>query len=161
MQATTQRRQPKQRKQRVGLSLMAEDLLKARLRATYPSEPWVETTDMRFEDTKADGEVIVYRFHDPKAFPPPADHTPMVTCPECGRTVPPNSLEGGRCMDHQPMWCHEAYGSSPSAHAILELQHRNLRIKGASLKDESKKALRREIRRHLAGKFVVGGKKNG
>lgn len=143
----------KPRKARVGMSVIEEDRLKARLRATFPSEPWLEHTVKRFEDVKADGQVIVYRFHDSKAFPPPAENTPMVRCPECGRTVPANSFEGGRCMDHQPARVHEAYGSSPSGHAIQMLQYRNLRLEGAKLKKESKAALRREIKRFKAGQW--------
>ena len=138
----------KRKKARVGLSVMEEERLKARLRQTFPSEPWIDHTVKRFEDIKADGETIVYRFHDAKAFPPAADTTPMLVCPECGRTVPANSMEGGRCMDHQPARLHNAYGSSPSAAAIRQLQHWNLRAEKLRMEPESKRALQREIRRY-------------
>ncbi len=145
-------------KTRVGLSLRDEEKLKNRLRVTYPSEPWVDHTIKRFEDVKADGTTIVYRFHDAKAFPPPAESTPMVKCGECGRIVPPNSLEtqwpkprDGEavewCMDHQPARLQNAYGSSPSAHAIQMVQHYKLRVETVKLKRESRKALQREIDR--------------
>lgn len=141
----------RERKERAGLSLKQEEALKARLRLTFPSEPWVESTIRKFEDVKADGEVLVYRFHDARAFPPAADTTPMVVCRSCGRTVPPNSLEGGVCLDHASTRVHNAYGSSPSANAIIMLQHRNLRLEGVKLKKESKAALRREIKRFKSG----------
>lgn len=136
----------KGKKTRVGLSVMEEDRIKARLRTTYPSEPWVDATFRRFEDTKGE-ETIVYRFHDPKAFPPKADHTPMKVCPECGRTVPAISMEGGRCADHQPIKVHRAYGSSPSGNSIQMLQHLHGRIEETRLEPASKRALRNEIRK--------------
>jgi hypothetical protein len=153
----TRGRKHKPKRQRIGLSCVEEERLKARLRQHFPSEPWIEHTVKRFEDVKADGQVIVYRFHDAKAFPPAGDHVRMVRCPECGRTVPPNSLEHGVCLDHASTRTHESYGSSPSAHAILTLQHRNLRIEGVKLKRESTKALKREIQRFKSGAWTKGG----
>jgi hypothetical protein len=147
MVAERGKRGGKRRRQRVGLSVVEETRLKEKLLLTFPSAPWVDSTIKRFEDTKADGTTIVYRFHDPKSFPPAADTTPMVRCPECGRIVPPNSLEGGRCMDHQPARLHDAYGSSPSANCIRQLQHFNLRLDAYRLEPESKAALQREIRK--------------
>lgn len=137
----------KQRRGRIGLSRKDENKLREKLLKTLPSEPWFYAQIKTFDDTDARGEPIVYRFHDARVFPPGGNQTLMVECPLCGRTVPPNSLEDGVCMDHASDRAHECYGPSPSAKAIEAIQMRNLRVEGIKIKKESKKALKREIKR--------------
>lgn len=147
----------KRKRKRVGLSRGDETRMREKLRLTAPSEPWVDHQIKGYEDIGPDGEPIVYRFFDARAFPPPADTTPMVTCPLCGHTVPPNSIErpvgrdgieiDGRCLDCRAQHIHEAHGASPSALAIMTIQYRNLRLDEIKLEPESVGELQDEIRR--------------
>jgi hypothetical protein len=149
---------------RVGLSIPEEEKIKARLRRRLPSEAWVDATFFAAEEIGPDGEAIVYTFHNAKAFPPGGRDTKMVTCPHCLRVVPPIHLEAfkvgerpdGRekidepselCADHKEERFQDAWGESPSARAIQQLQHLNLRIEERKLPAESRAALRREIKR--------------
>jgi hypothetical protein len=132
----------KNRKRRVGLSLYHEDRLKRQLRESAPSEPWVEAQFITALDQDQEGEPIVYRYHDPRAFPPGGAETGMIRCPVCGIFMPPNAFEDGQCLDHAD---HSAWGRSPSAIAIEALQMRNLRLIDSPLPSEDISALREEI----------------
>lgn len=150
------RKAKKRKKKRVGLSRGDETRMREKLRLIAPSEPWVDCQIKGFDDIDPKGEPIVYRFFDPKAFPPIADTTPMVTCPLCGHMVPPNSMEtprsgygidvDARCMDCRAQRIHEAHGGSPSAMAIETIQYRNLRLDEVKLESESIDDLKEEIR---------------
>jgi hypothetical protein len=70
---------------RVGLTIAKEQRLKRELRLTTCSEPWVEAQIKTVVDREGPGgEPIVYRYHDPKAYPPGGAKTAMVRCPACG-----------------------------------------------------------------------------
>jgi len=130
------------RKRRVGLSPYQERCLKDRLRAASPSEPWVDAQIKSTVDTDQNGIPILYRYHDPHAFPPGGENTAMIRCPECGILMPPNAFEKGRCLDHAR---HDGWGPSPSAVAIRALEKRNLRIEDPPLEPEDLASLREEI----------------
>ena len=134
---------PKAKRRRVGLSFYAEERLKASLRESAPSEPWVEAQFKTADDVDQEGAAIVYRYHDPHVFPPGGKQTLMRRCPECGVFMPPNSFEHGRCLDHAD---HRGWGPSPSAVAIAALQLFNLRTEEMPLDAEDRKSLWHEIR---------------
>ena len=133
------------RGQRVGLSPFQERRLKANLRLTTCSEPWVEAQFKSADDVDERGSAIVYRYHDPHVYPPGGAKTQMRRCRECGLLMPPNALEGNRCMDHGR---HTGWGPSPSAETIRALQMLNLRMADAPLPPEDTASLRKEIRQH-------------
>jgi hypothetical protein len=124
------------------MSIYQELQLKAKLRKRSPSEPWVEAQVQTATDTDADGSAIVYRYHDPHAFPPGGSATAMVRCPACGIFVPPNSIEHGKCLDHAH---HTGWGPSPSALAIAALQRRNIRLRDLDLLPDDPESLQQEI----------------
>lgn len=73
-----------------GLSSLAEQRLRRSLRKSAPSEAWVDAQIVSFTDRAPGGREIVYRFHDPRAFPPGGRRTtPMRWCRCCGRFSPP------------------------------------------------------------------------
>src|SRR5579859_4120282 len=80
---------PQKAKRRIGLTQYAEIQLKEKLRKRSPSEPWVEAQIKTNIDVTADGQPIVYRYHDPRVFPPGGEETLMVRCPRCGVFTPP------------------------------------------------------------------------
>lgn len=127
---------------RVGLSVHQEALLKAKLRLTTPSEPWVEAQIQTVVDQDTDGSSIVYRYRDPHAFPPGQEQTLMVRCRECEIFNPPNTIEHGNCLDHAR---HEGWGPSPSALAIAALRRYYLELEDLELLPEDAKSLQREI----------------
>lgn len=136
------RRQPR----RVGLSRLAEDRLKRRLRKTTCSEPWVEAQIKTVVDRQRAGEPIVYRYHDPKAYPPGGEQTRMIRCPACGVFTPPCAIEHGNCLDHAD---HGGWGPSPSAIAFHTLQMLNLKIDNElALAPADAQSLRREIKKY-------------
>lgn len=120
-----------------------------------PSEALVDLHIREIDDVDADGEAINVRFFDRSIRESPLNDpdTKMVRCPRCGRLTPPNAMEGGACLEHQSEKIHAAYGGSPSAHAIRQLQHRNLKAEETPLPPATKSALRREIRRFKQGKW--------
>jgi hypothetical protein len=132
---------------RTGLSPLAEDRLRVRLRRTAPSEPWVEAQIVTFEDADSRGEPIICRAFDGRVFPPGGRRTAMRRCRLCGRFTPPGAMEAGQCLDHAE---DGNWPPSPSAVAIQALQHYNLKMEEPPLPPESTTALKREIRRHLA-----------
>lgn len=135
-----------QKKKRHHLTAQRERSLRARLRKTTPSEPWVEAQFKSAEEIDCYGSIAAYRYHDPQVFPPGGPlHTAMIRCPKCGIYMPPNAFEHGACLDHAR---HEGWGQSPSAIAIQRLQLLNLRLVDAELPPEDIKSLRREIRRY-------------
>lgn len=153
------------RKNRIGLTHREETKLKVKIRETVPSEPWLDSQFTSYDDIDPKGQPIVYRFHTPKAFPPPAENTPMVVCALCGRHAPSVSMEtpldsvdhpgkgtsresrGPRCMDCRSERIHRAHGKSPSAAMIQQLQYRNLRLEELKMEPESIGELMEEIRR--------------
>ncbi|HWE02407.1 MAG TPA: hypothetical protein VG326_08335 [Tepidisphaeraceae bacterium] len=133
------------KKQRAGLSAVAEKKLRGELRRFAPSEPWVDAQFFDIMQIDAQGKAVVCRGHDPGIFPPGGARTTMVRCPACGVFTPPNAFERAVCLDHaeQGNW-----GPSPSAVAIRALQWRNLRLPESELAPESTAALRKEIDAH-------------
>jgi hypothetical protein len=78
---------------RVGLSPLDEHRLRRTLRRAACSETWVDDQIKTLQDNGSDGQSIVYRFYDPKTFPPGgANETAMRWCRFCGRYTPPNSI---------------------------------------------------------------------
>lgn len=158
------RKQKKPKKKRVGLTANEEHKIRARLRRYFPSEPWIDATFICIDDIDPYGVPIAYRNHNDKAFPLPGSGTKMIRCPYCERLMPPNHFEdfqpgemimGERqclkstqrlCADHKSEYLQDAWGESPSAKAIRELQHRNLRVETTKTKPEGKAALRQEIK---------------
>ena len=132
-------------KRRVGLSAYQEQRFKDELRPTVCSEPWLEAQFKSADDTDEAGQAILYRYHDPRVFPPGGAKTAMVRCPLCGVFVPPNTLEHDACLDHAR---HEGWGPSPSAVAIRGLQMFNLRLEGPELPPEDVPSLRKEIEQY-------------
>jgi hypothetical protein len=130
---------------RVGLAPHEERKLKSKLRRRSPSEPWVEAQIKSSADVTADGLPIVYRYHDPHAFPPGGRQTAMIRCPKCGIFNPPNTFEGGACLDHAR---HDAWGPSPSAVAIEKFIALNLHPE-VELEPEDVHSLQHEIRQYL------------
>lgn len=166
------------KRRRVGLSRLAERNLKAKLRETAPSEPWIEAQIHSCDDTDEKGKPIVYRFHQPRAFPA-AD---MAVCCLCGRHTPMITMESPvrsrtgnrrlrrgaetpmpRCADCRPAKIQEAYGGSPSARSIAEIQNRNLRMDEVKLESEDVEDLEKEIRAYYRGEgpspFIFGAEK--
>lgn len=131
-------------KKTAGLTRDAERRLKLKLRAEFPSEPWLDAQFVEHLERDERGRQIVRRAHDPTRFPPGGNQTAMVRCPACKIFNPPNSFEDGVCLDHAD---EGAWGPSPSAVAIQALQWRNLRLPESELAPESTKALREEIQR--------------
>jgi hypothetical protein len=132
---------------RSGLSPLAEERLRTRLRRIAPSEPWVDAQVVTFEDADSRGQPIVCRAFDAKVFPPGGRRTAMRRCRLCGRFTPPSAMEAGQCLDHSE---DGNWPPSPSAIAIQALQHFNLRMEEPPLPSESTTALKAEIRKHLA-----------
>src|SRR5207253_1385304 len=99
----------RRRKRRVGLSALQETRLRAQLRQTTPSEPWVEAQIRSADDLDRDGSPIVYRYHDPRVFPPGGPGTRMVRCSDCGVFTPPGAMEGGRCLECVNSAAHTAW----------------------------------------------------
>jgi hypothetical protein len=145
------KRNKKRRALRTGLSKLAEERLRQKLRRTAPSEPWVDVQFISVAD-RQDDRAIAVRIHNPDAFPPGGSKTAMKCCPRCGVMTPPFAFEGGICLDHRERG---EWGPSPSARAIAALQHMNLRLVDSPLPSESTAALRRQIARFLEKK---GGK---
>ena len=76
-----------------GLSAWQEGRLRARLRRSAPTEPWVDVQVGEQTFTGPDGEPVVARFHDGRPFPPGgAKRTPMRWCRQCGRWTPPQAV---------------------------------------------------------------------
>jgi hypothetical protein len=76
-----------------GLSLLDEHRLRRSLRRSACSETWVDDQFRALTDTRPDGSQIVYRFHDPRVFPPGGrQHTAMRWCRTCGRYTPANCV---------------------------------------------------------------------
>jgi hypothetical protein len=139
-------RSAQNKRRRPHLTAQQERSLRARLRKTTPSEPWVEAQFKSAEQISCDGSTAAYRYHDPHVFPPGGPlHTKMIRCPKCGVYMPPNAFEHGACLDHAR---HEGWGPSPSAIAIQRLQLLNLRLSDAQLPPEDTESLRREIRKY-------------
>jgi hypothetical protein len=136
---------------RIGLSHEDEYYLKQELRRRSPSEPWVEAQIKSAIDVDADGDEIVYRYHDPHAFPPGGANTKMRRCCLCGVFNPPNAMEGGACLDHAR---HEGWGPSPSAMAFIYLQLMNIDQQPLVLEPEDVESLEREIR-HYSEHFAL------
>ena len=138
-----------------GIQLPVRNPDTGRPKSYLPSEPWVDVHFAEIDDVDPDGEPISTRFFNRGAKESPLNGaaTEMVRCPLCGRLTPPQTTEGGACMDHQPDRLHAAYGSSPSAAAIRQLQYRNLRAEESKLPSDSKSALRREIKQFRRGKW--------
>jgi len=138
-----------------GIHLPVRNPESGRHKTYLPSEPWVDTHFTEISDIDPDGQPISTRFFNrgAKGSPLNGAASAMVRCTLCGRLTPPQAIEGGACMDHQPERQHAAYGSSPSAAAIRQLQYRNLRADTPRLPDESKSALRREIKQFKRGKW--------
>jgi hypothetical protein len=134
------RRLPK----RVGLTMAKEQRLKRELRKTTCSEPWVEAQIKTVIDRETPGgEAIVYRYRDPKAYPPGGAKTGMVRCPVCGVFTPPNAMEHEGCLDHAR---HDGWGPSPSALAFQALQHYNVTLEDhLKLAPEDAHSLHNEI----------------
>ena len=132
-------------KRRTGLSRVEEARLRAQLRQSAPSEPWVEAQFKTFEDRDPEGRAIVCYWHDPQVFPPGGQRTAMVRCPKCGVLTPPVAMEGGACLDHAD---HDSWGPSPSAVTIRQLQFYNLRMEESVLPPEDEASLRKEIHAH-------------
>ena len=76
------------------------------------------------------------------AFPPGGKQTLMRRCDLCGVLTPPQTIEGGECLDHAQ---HIGWGPSPSADAIREAQRLHLRVRFTDLEPESTEALQKEI----------------
>src|SRR6185312_17112137 len=91
---------PCRRKRRLGLSVYQEQRLREKLRLSAPSEPWVDAQFKSANDVDRDGAELVYRYHDPRAFPPGGSATAMIRCPACGVFNPPNAFEHELCLDH-------------------------------------------------------------
>jgi hypothetical protein len=127
---------------RAGLELYEERRLRAKLRKTVPSEPWVDAQIKTTVDFTSDRIPIVYCYHDPLVFPPGQKDTAMIRCPKCGIFNPPNAFEHGACLDHAD---HDGWGPSPSAVAIAHFIARNLRSE-IELLPEDVHSLLREIR---------------
>lgn len=139
---------PKRRlSKRVGLTIAREQRLKRELRLTTCSEPWVEAQIKTVVDRQdGAGETIVYRYHDPKAYPPGGAKTAMVRCPACEVFTPPNSMEHDLCLDHAR---HDGWGPSPSALAFQALQNYNITLEPPiHLAPEDMQSLRREIEKY-------------
>lgn len=160
--------------------------LKARLRDSSPSEPWVEEQVQSVEESDADGQTLVRRLHQPGMFPPGGRETRMVKCDVCGVLHPPTIGGGPNCHEHavervmrvqEPALVRrygeakgrakagklrarlervarnidEAFGASPSAVVIWQLQIRNLRMEERKLPSERKTDLRRYIKSQANG----------
>ena len=145
------RRLPK----RVGLTIAKEHRLKRELRLTTCSEPWVEAQIRTVVDRETpSGEPIVYRYHDPKAYPPGGAKTGMRRCPACGVFTPPNAMEHDQCLDHAR---HDGWGPSPSALAFEALQNYNIKLEHViSLPPEDAHALRKEIEKYERRRKKLG-----
>lgn len=149
----------RRRRRHVGLNPYDEEQLKAELRLTTPSEPWIEAQFRTVLDQDADRGPIVYRYRDPHVFPPGGEQTRMVRCATCGIFNPPNAIEHGSCLDHAD---HRGWGPSPSAIAIAALRKLNLELEDTlELAPEDAMSLRREITEFAkkGAKIEVGSEK--
>lgn len=139
---------PRGKRKTIGLSPARELSLKARLRKTTCSEPWVEAQFKRATDSDEEGHKITYRYHDPRVYPPGGERTAMVRCRKCGIFTPPGAIEHGCCLDHAN---HAGWGPSPSAVAFQAMQRYNLRLEDSvELRSEKILVLKREISRYHA-----------
>jgi hypothetical protein len=139
----------KQQKDR-GLSAAQEQKLKAKLRRTTCSEPWVEAQIRGTVAIDARGKLFLRRYHDPHVFPPGGSQTAMCRCAVCRVWTPPQALEDGVCLDHhEPL----GWGPSPSALAIAAHEFFNMRTPPLELAPESTAELEMEIAQHAALKI--------
>ena len=124
----------RRRQHRQGLSLLQEQRLRDRLIGRVPSVYWLSVQFVRVEDTDPDGVPIVYTYHDPRRFPPPADSTPMIVCRVCGIPTPVSGIDVSRrvCLD-----CHcgarphaqDAWGPSPFAVVMAYIRCTGVKIR--------------------------------
>jgi len=138
---------PLNRHPRRGLTHHQETALKAKLRKSTPSEPWVEDQLKTALFPDRHGQPRIYRYHDPAVFPPGGPKTLMRTCPLCHVPNPPQTFDADQCFDHAEDL--DFWGPSPSALAIEKLQFYYLRESNldidTDLPSEDYRDLRREI----------------
>ncbi len=84
----------KGRHQLRGLTSIQETLLKASLRRSACSEPWVDDQIVVRHCPGPGGRMIPVRLHDPSVFPPGGRRrTPMRWCRSCGRYTPAPAIQ--------------------------------------------------------------------